>query len=127
VVQMRRIHNKLQTRLDELLSIFEQNYFVDDKGIVKRYDHPIDNEIIKSMVDMLHYAGTDPESRKRIEDEHEAYRVLDFMAGEKAKELQGIIKEKDKELEENAKKLEDKEKEIAELKRLLNRNNSLPK
>jgi hypothetical protein len=116
VVQMPRIHGKLQTRLDELLSIFEQNFFVGENGIIKRYDHPIDNEIIKSMVDMLHYAGTDPESRKRIEDEQEAYRVLDFMAEEKTQKLQVKI-------DELAKELTEKDKEIAELKRMLDKNN----
>ncbi len=105
VVQMPRIKGKLQTRLGMLLSIFEQNYFVDDRGIVKRYDHEIDNAVIKSMVDILHYAGTDPESRKRIEDEQEAYRVLDFMAEEKAKELQKIIDEQSQKIVELERKL----------------------
>jgi len=112
VVQMPRIQGKLQTRLDELLSIFEQNYFVDDKGIIKRYDYTIDNAIIKSMVDILHYAGTDPESRKRIEDEQEAYRVLDFMAEEKAQKLQVKI-------DELTKTNEEKDKKIAELEKML--------
>lgn len=129
VVQMPRIQGKLQTRLDELLSIFEQNYFVDDLGIVKRYDYKIDNAIIKSMVDLLHYAGTDPDSRKRIEDELEAYRVLDFMAEEKAMELRGIIDEQSNTINELADKNTElvktnaeKDKEIAELKKMLGRN-----
>ena len=119
VVQLPRITGKLQTRLDELLSIFEQNYFVDNNTIIKRYDYKIDNDIIKKMVDMLHYAGTDPDSRKRIEDEQEAYRVLDFMFDEKAGKLQEKYDEltrvniqKDKEIEIQRKEIEDLKKRL---------------
>lgn len=128
VVQLPRIESKFQSRLDKLLSIFEQNYFVDDKGIIKEFNHPVENEtVIKSMVDILHYAGTDPGRRKEIEDEQEAYRVLDNAAAEKAKEFKGIIAEqakaledKDKVIEEKDKELEDKERIIAELMTKLN-------
>ncbi len=112
VVQLPRIETKLQTKLEKLLSIFEQNYFIDDKSIIKEYNHTIDDETIRSMVDILHYAGTDPEQKKKLEDEQEAYRVLDLAVKEKTEELKA-------ELLLNKKSLEEKDKLIDELKRKL--------
>lgn len=107
VVQMPRIKGKLQNRLEQVLSIFEQDFFVDEKGITKDYNYEINDENINNMIAILHKSGTDPKERQEIEKEQEAYRILDLAAREKTKELEGIIKEKDK--------------EIAELKRLLNK------
>lgn len=65
VVQLWRIQGKVYTKLEKLLSIFEQKYFVDD-NTVKEYNYIIDDEDIKRMVDNLHYVGTEPkENRKR--------------------------------------------------------------
>ncbi len=123
IVQMPRIKVKLQTRLDKLLSIFEQNYFVDDKGIVKEYNYDIDDEMIKSMLQILHHTGTDPKRKKEIEDEQEAYRVLDVATRELQEavaEKEKTIVEKEKTIAEKEKALEEKDKQIAELLRRLN-------
>ncbi len=120
VVQMPRIQVKLQTRLEKLLSIFEQNYFVDDKGIIKEYNYPIDDETIKSMVDILHYTGTDPRRKKEIEDEQEAYRVLDLAVKEKTDKLLAELEETKKSNEEFKKSNEELKSELEELKRKLN-------
>ena len=119
VVQISRINGKLRNRLEQMLSVFEQNFFVDKKGIIKDYAHEIKDENIKNMIALLHKTGTDPKERQEIEKEQEVYRILDLTAKEKTKELEGIIKEKDKVLEEKDKVLEEKNKEIEELKRLL--------
>ncbi|MBI5218501.1 MAG: hypothetical protein HY958_06175, partial [Bacteroidia bacterium] len=114
VVQISRIKGKLQNRLEQMLSVFEQDFFVDEKGIIKEYNYEIIDENIKNMLALLHKTGTDPKERQEIEKEQEAYRILELTAKAKTKELEEIIKEKDKVLEE-------KNKEIAELKRLLNK------
>ncbi len=119
VVQLPLIGSKYQSRLEKLLSIFEQNYFVDDKGIIKEYNYEIDDDTIKSMVDILHYAGTDPKQKKKIEDEQEAHRVLDLAVREKTEELKGIIQEKDKALDAKDKALDEMAKQLAELKQRL--------
>jgi len=135
VVQLGRIQGKVQTKLDKLLSIFEQNYFV-ETNTVKEYNYLIDNEDIKRMVDNLHYAGTEPKEKKKIEDEKEAWRTFDALTGgikEKAEKLQKQLEEKIKALEDKDKALEvkdqalevkekiieDKDKVIEELKRRL--------
>ena len=119
VVQMPRIQAKFQTRLEKLLSVFEQNYFVDEQGIIKEYHHAIDDESIKNMIEILHHAGTDPQQKKKIEAEQEAYRVLDLAVREKTEELKGLIQEKDKALEEKDKALEEQRRILEEKDRLI--------
>ena len=128
VVQLGRIQGKVQTKLDKLLSIFEQNYFV-ETNTVKEYNYQIDNEDIKRMVDKLHYVGTEPKEKKKIEDEKEAWRTLDALTGGLKEKTEKLIKQledkdraledKDKALENKDKALEDKDKLIEELKRRL--------
>jgi hypothetical protein len=55
---------------------------------------------------------SDPAERKQLEDEAEAMRILDAVYFSKIRENKNII-------EEQAKSLAEKDKEIAELKRLL--------
>lgn len=114
VVQLTRIHGKLHTKLEKLLSVFEQKYFVDENGLIKEYNYDIDDETIKSIVDILHFAGTDPQQKKRLEDEQEAWRVFDNAVAEG---MEKALKEKDKALAENKKALEEALKTIEDLKR----------
>lgn len=115
IVQVDRITNRYQTSLDKLLSVFEQNNFIDDKKITKQFNHPTDNEDVKILTDILHYSGTNPEERKRIETEQEAWRTVNAMFEEKEKELLKRLEEKDK---VNADLL----RQIDELKAKLNQN-----
>jgi hypothetical protein len=134
VVQIPRIEGKLHSRLEQTLSFFEQKYYLDETHMIKEYPYPIEDEHIKMIADALHYAGTDPDSRKIIDIEIEAYRVYNVThkelqealtetkkAMEKTdKELQETnkeLEEKSKELEEKNKKLEEMAKEIEQFKR----------
>jgi hypothetical protein len=113
VVQVERITNKYQTKLDKLLSLFEQTNFVDDRKIVKEFTHDIDNEDIKLTTDILHYSGTNTEERKKIEIEQEAWRTVNAMFEDKEKKFI-------KELEENRKAMSEMQKIIDDLKNKLN-------
>ncbi len=108
IVQVDRITNRYQTRLDQLLSVFEQNYFADDKKITKQFSHPTDNEDVKILTDILHHSGTNPEARKLIEIEQEAWRTVNAMFEDKEKELLKAVEEKDKIIEELKRKLKGK-------------------
>ncbi len=118
VVQLKRIESRFQTRLERMLTVFEQHYFIDSTGIVKQYFPDASNEkIIGDMVKVLHFAGTDPESRKKIEDEQETERFLDVQFGDewrKIMEQEDELKEKDIQLELKDKALESKDKSIEE-------------
>ena len=73
VVQVERITDRYLTRLDKLLSVFEQTNFVDDKKIIKEFNHVADLEEVEIMTDILHHSGTNPDERKKIETEQEAW------------------------------------------------------
>lgn len=117
IVQVEMITNRYQTKLDKLLSIFEQSNFVDDKKIIKEFTHEVDIEELKIATDILHYSGTNSEERKKIETEQEAWRTVDAMTeGLRKKVIQQtqLIEEKDQALSEKdrliaelMKKLED--------------------
>ena len=79
VVQVERITGRYQTKLDKLLSLFEQANFTDERKIVKDFTHEIDNEDIKILAEILHYSGTDKVERKKLETEQEAWRSIDAM------------------------------------------------
>jgi len=106
IVQVDRITNNYSTKLDKLLSIFEQQHFIDDKKITKEFKHDLDTEDIKLTTDILHFAGTNPEERKKIETEQEAWRTVNAMFEDKEKELMAVIDEKDKVIDEMARELE---------------------
>lgn len=109
VVQVERITNRFQTRLDKLLSIFEQSNFIDDTETIKDYQHTPDIEELKTMTDILHYVGTEPKERKQIETEQEAWRTINAMFTEPYR----------KELKEKEKELKEKEETIKEQKEAL--------
>jgi hypothetical protein len=54
-----------------MLSLFEQNCFVEEKYI-KRYPYTITNKNIKKMLNTLEYAAADPVKKKLIEEEYYA-------------------------------------------------------
>jgi hypothetical protein len=111
IVQVDRITSRYQTRLDKLLSVFEQTNFVDDKKIIKEFKHDTDIEEVEIMTEILHHSGTNPEEREKIENEQEAWRTIDAMTEglrEKVMEQSKVIKEKDQLIAELLKKLEEK-------------------
>lgn len=122
VVQLPRIQTKYQTRLDKLLSIFEQANFVDDKKIIKKFNHAIDEAEIKNITDILHYIGTEPEEKKQIEDEQEAWRTVYALQGdlnEHIRNQEKIIVEKEKAIVEQEKVLIESNKTIDDQAKLI--------
>jgi len=113
VIQIPHIEGKTRTRLEKILSLFEQKYFLDENGITKEYSFDFDDENIRHILDILYHIGADPKKRKEIEDE---WRSNELWEEEIVKRDQKIAIQK-KELEEKDKKLEEKDKELEELKR----------
>ena len=108
VVQVERITDRFKTRLDKLLSVFEQSHFVDDYKIIKEYLYQADTEELRMMTEILHHSGTDPETRKKIEDEREAWRSVNALFEDKEREYQQALEEKDRVIEELRRKLKGK-------------------
>ncbi len=103
IVQVERITDKYQTRLDKLLSVFEQRNFVDESKIIKEFNHDADLEEVRILTDLLNYVGTDPAEKKKIETEQEAWRSANAMFENEKKALLKALKDKDKALEDKDK------------------------
>jgi hypothetical protein len=100
VVQVRRVTERYQTRLDKLLSIFEQANFVGDTEAVKEYRHDPDDADVKAITDILHHIGTDSAERKALDIEVEANRTIEAYLGKKYKAQRTTILEQGKALVE---------------------------
>lgn len=120
IVQLPRIEARIKTKLEALLSVFEQNHFVGDSEVIKEYNHKISNKTIKDMIDVLHYAGTEPKERLEIEKEREALRVYELGYGPIRKKLQTALDKLDKQKE----KLKKKEIKLNETENKLKENES---
>ena len=94
------------------LSVFEQSNFIDDSRVIKEFLHSTDVEEVKIITDILHHSGTDPQARKEIEVEQEAWRTVNAMIENEKKAFQKMLNERDQMLNE-------KDQLIAELKRKL--------
>ncbi len=114
IVQVERITGRYQTRLDKLLSVFEQTNFDSESKVTKSFNYTPDLDELKIMTDILHHVGTDPDERKKIENEAEGWRTINALFQSKENELLGRIAEKDKVISE-------KDKAISELKKELER------
>ncbi len=119
VVQLRRIKGRVQTKLEKLLSVFEQAYFVDEYGIVKEYLLETEDADLKHILEKLHYAGTEPTERKKIEDEQEAYRVLEVFLAAKTRKMEAKIEEQQQALAAKDNTIAEKDSTIAEKDRAL--------
>jgi hypothetical protein len=113
-VQIPLIKGKPRTSLEKLLSVFEQQYFFDDKKTVKDYEYPLDDDNVKTMVEVLRHAAADAKTKREMEEawwadqnEKEYERMEKEIEADKK-----IIAQKDKEIAE-------KDREIAELKKQL--------
>jgi molybdopterin converting factor small subunit len=119
IVQVNRITDRYQTRLDKLLSIFEQRHFVDDKKIVKEFKHPTDLAEMEEATKILHHAGTNPNERKKIEDEQEAWRSVNAMFEDKERNYLQALSQKDQTINEKNQALSEKDQALAEKDRLI--------
>ena len=112
VVQVKKIGKRYQSKLDKLLSVFEQRNFIGDSEILKDYNYDVDLAEVKLMAELLYQTGADSETRKQIAAEQEAWRSVNALMENKDKAYKKALEEKDKTIEE-------KDKLIEELKRKL--------
>ncbi|MDR1887317.1 MAG: hypothetical protein LBQ70_05310 [Prevotellaceae bacterium] len=85
VIQAGRITDeRYSTKLDKLLSLFEQDHFVvENSEIIKQYPYRPDDDDIQLITSILHEMVADPKERKEIEKEEEALRTIDCLFGRK--------------------------------------------
>jgi len=119
VVQVKKIGKRYQSKLDKLLSIFEQRNFIGDSEILKDYNYDVDLAEVKLMAELLYQTGADSETRKQIAAEQEAWRSVNALMENKDKAYKKALEEKDKAIEKKDKAIKEKDKLIEELKRKL--------
>ena len=117
LIEIPHIKGKPRSILAEMLSVFEQKLFIDEKNITKEYEHSVANEIIREMLDTLRYVASDPKQRRSMEEEwwaeqdEKEYEEMRQALEAKAKELDA----KAKELDAERKKSEAKDEELQAL------------
>jgi hypothetical protein len=123
MVQLGRITGKTQTRLEKLLSVFEQRYFIDkNKKTAKKYPHANDDKMVRLMLEILEHVNANPDHQREIELEWSSLEILNKMVFDKDKKIKEIGKaliEKEKALLAKEKALVAKDEENAELRRQL--------
>jgi O6-methylguanine-DNA--protein-cysteine methyltransferase len=94
-VQTTKIKPSLNTKLDKLLSIFEQANFIGDSKTTKDYSLPVDDPEVKAVIDVLRYVAADPQVRKELEKERYYQEAMEDMFGENDKKLAEAVQQKE--------------------------------
>ncbi len=116
IVQIPLLHGRVNNRLEQVLSVFDQENVADNKKVIKVDERQFegDNEM-EYLVRRLQSAAADPEMRYQMNVEDEYFRELegrDTLLMEKDKELKekdGQLKEKDGQLKEKDGQLKEKD------------------
>jgi flagellar biosynthesis GTPase FlhF len=106
-IQTTRIKPGLNTKLDRLLSIFEQAHFIGDGTTMKDYLFDVDDPDVKGLVNILEHVAADPERRKELEKEQyyqvameDAFWKQNMEMAKYKREIEEAIQEKDEALQE---------------------------
>lgn len=84
-IQAPRIKGKWSTRLERLLSIFEQRYFINEKTL-KDYPYPVeDDSDMAVVIETLYRAGSDSEVREKLDLEAEVWERTEEILEESIK------------------------------------------
>ena len=116
-IQTLKIKPSYNTRLEKLLSVFEQANFIGHSQITKAYTmsdiEPELNEIVK----MLQYMAADDDLKNELNYEEYYHQEMENMFGNSNREIiekSNIIKDNIKKLAEKDKRLAEKDKKLAE-------------
>jgi hypothetical protein len=132
-IQVPKLDLKLQTKLEWVLSIFEQKYFVEDKR-TKEYSYHTEDSFIEKILTKLNVLRNDKSVMEELEIEERAWQEFDQAVKTLHDDLMEELQTKDKELQSKDKELEvkdntiltqeqelkEKDRIIAELKRRMN-------
>ena len=126
-VQTCKIKQNLNTELDTLLSVFEQENFVSSDKTTK--DFPVETQYpeIKELLDILHYVAVDKDARKELDEELYYQRYVEQTFGEKDKELEKNKKTIETLLQEKKDLFQEKKELLEEKKDFENRNKASAK
>ena len=110
MIQIRKLPRETKTRLEKVLSVFNQSYKSTDDHALEYKDNTND-PLVEKMLHRLTRAIADEAMRRKMNIEDEIDREY--------QEYLSIIEQKNQELEQKDQELEEKDREIAALKKLL--------
>ncbi len=108
VIQIPSLHVKLRTRLERVLSVFQQENFIDESNRLKKYGYKVTDELLELILRQLQKAAGDGALLKQLEEEENALHEYEYTYQALARE----VKRKCKELDQSKKELEQKDKEL---------------
>ena len=116
-IQTKRIKPSFNSRLEKLLTTFEQARFLGNDETTKIFPFEAEEKDMKEFLSILQYVAADEKMRKELAREMYNYVELESLFGAKdakiAEQAEQLM-EKDKELSEKDKELSEKDKELAE-------------
>ncbi len=121
VIQIPRLPDKWQGRLEKILAVFDQRYRTGDRKVLEFDENWLDDALLKQMVERLGRAILTSELRRQIDFEDEIETQLEEFARKMAKkdertlQLEDIVSQKDQQLSEKDQQLSEKDQQIAEL------------
>jgi hypothetical protein len=118
VIQIPLLHVEMKSELERVLSVFQQENFIDNTIRMKRYEYEVSSDLLALILKQLQKAAGDKELHKQIEDEEDALQEFEFTYQALVKKLKQKDKElvkKDEELVKKDEELDQKERYIQEL------------
>ena len=121
-IQTLQIKPSFNTRLEKLLTAFEQGRFVGDDKTTKLFPFEADDGEMKELLRVLQYVAADEKAREELDRENYYQDAMEGMFGEKNREIaekKRIIEEQTVALSQQAEILSEQARQIEELKRLV--------
>jgi hypothetical protein len=115
VIQIPLLHVEMKSELERVLSVFQQENFIDDTIRMKRYEYEVSSDLLALILKQLQKAAGDKELHKQIEDEEDALQEFEFTYQALVKKL----KQKDKELVKKDEELVKKDEELDQKERYI--------
>jgi hypothetical protein len=112
-IQIPRLGAQLQSRLQAVLSVFDQSHLTDDAYELDYAAEASDDPLVAKMLRRLHFARADEQLRRQMEIEDEVESVVLGMT-RKLAEKDKAMAEKDKAMAEKDKAMAEKDKAMAE-------------
>ena len=115
VIQVPSLHVELKTELERVLSVFQQENFIDETSRLKKYGYKVSDELQEMILRQLQKAAGDAKLMKQLEEEENALHEFEYTYRALAREVRRKNREltkKDKELDMSKKELSRKDKEL---------------
>jgi hypothetical protein len=108
VIRIPLLHVEMKSELERVLSVFQQENFIDDTIRMKRYEYEVSSDLLALILKQLQKAAGDKELHKQIEDEEDALQEFEFTYQALVKKL----KQKDEELVKKERYIQELEKRL---------------